>query len=507
MLRLKMEMVAALAAWAIASACENVPIANHWIRGLCPRSNDVKDLGIKLSPTAKVYFPGSEEFDVASTRWSVLDAPKVNIVVVPGTENDVVETVKFANEKDLPFLAYNGAHGAITTLGKMDHGIEIFLDQLNTMDIAKDGKTVKIGGGTKSKAVIDQLWAAGKQTVSGTCECVSFLGPALGGGHGWLQGHHGLVADQFTSMNIVLADGSLKVLDKKSDLWWAMNGAGHNFGIVTSVTTKLYDIVHYDWAIETLTFSGDKVEAVYQAANDHLLKNGTQPEGVINWSYWLNNPNADPENPVILFYIIQEGVKTVDSAYTKPFHDIGPLSTEPKGGSYTDLAEWTGISLSAPPCQRAGLVNPRFPNYLEKYNISAQKKAYEIFANAIRGSSPFNNSIFMFEGYSMQGVKAIDSKSSAFAFRGENILSAPLITYAPAGLELDEKAAQLGNELRQVLHKASGRPEVRAYVNYAYGDETPQQWYGSEKWRQDRLQALKRKYDPTGKFSFFAPVA
>ncbi|KAE8377935.1 hypothetical protein BDV26DRAFT_262436 [Aspergillus bertholletiae] len=507
MFRLKMELVAAVAAWAVTSACENVPIANHWIRGLCPRSNDLHDLGVKLSPTAKVYYPGSDEFDAASTRWSVLAAPKVNIVVVPGTENDVVETVKFANKKELPFLAYNGAHGAITTLGKMDHGIEIFLDQLNTIDIAADGNTVTIGGGVKSKAVIDQLWAAGKQAVSGTCECVGFLGPALGGGHGWLQGHHGLVADQFVSMNIVLADGSLKTLDKTSDLWWAMNGAGHNFGIVTSVTTKLYDIVHQDWAIETLTFSGDKVEAVYQAANDHLLKNGTQPEGLINWSYWLNNPDADPENPIILFYIIQEGVKVVDSAYTKPFHDIGPLSTEPKGGSYTDLAGWTGIALSSPPCQKAGLVNPRFPNYLEEYNIPAQKKAYDIFAQGVRGTSPFNNSIFMFEGYSMQGVKAIDSKSSAFAFRGENILSAPLITYAPAGSDLDKKAAQLGNKLRQVLQKASGRPEVRAYVNYAYGDETPQQWYGSEQWRQDRLKALKQKYDPTGKFSFFAPIA
>ncbi|KNG91157.1 FAD-dependent oxygenase [Aspergillus nomiae NRRL 13137] len=507
MLRLKMEVVAALAAWSIASVCETVPVSSHWTRGLCPRSNDVNDLGIKLSPTAKVYYPGSEEFDVASTRWSVLDAPKVNIVVVPGTENDVVETVKYANEKGLPFLAYNGAHGAITTLGKMDHGIEIFLEQLNTIDIAEDGKTVKIGGGTGSKAVTDTLWAAGKQTVSGTCECVSFLGPALGGGHGWLQGHHGLVADQFVSMNIVLADGSLKVLDNQSDLWWAMNGAGHNFGIVTSVTTKLYDVVHSDWAIETLIFSGDKVEAVYQAANDYLLKNGTQPEGVINWSYWLNIPDADPENPVILFYIIQEGVTAVDSVYTKPFHDIGPLSEESKGGSYTDLAGWTGISLSAPPCQKAGLVNPRFPNYLEEYNVPAQKEAYKLFANGARGSSPFNNSIFMFEGYSTQGVKAIDSKSSAFAFRGENILSAPLITYAPAGPELDTKASQLGNELRQILHKASGQPDVQAYVNYAYGDETPQQWYGSEKWRQDRLQALKQKYDPTGKFSFFAPIA
>ena len=130
--------------------------------------------------------------------------------------------------------------------------------------------------------------------MTGTCECVSFLGPALGGGHGWLQGHHGLVADQFVSMNIVLADGSLQAIDAKSDLWWAMKGAGQNFGIVTSLTSTIYDIQHRNWAINTLIFSGDKVEAVYQAANDYLLKNGTQPADVINWSYWLNIPAVDP---------------------------------------------------------------------------------------------------------------------------------------------------------------------------------------------------------------------
>jgi len=121
------------------------------------------------------------------------------------------------------------------------------------------------------------------------------MGPALGGGHGWLQGHHGLIADQFVSVNIVLADGTLRTINANSDLWWAIKGAGHNFGIVTSATVKIFDIEHTNWAVETFIFSGDKVEEVYQAANDHLLKNGTQPVGVINWSYWLNNPDADTE--------------------------------------------------------------------------------------------------------------------------------------------------------------------------------------------------------------------
>lgn len=72
--------------------------------------------------------------------------------------------VKFANYKKVPFLAYNSAHGALTTLGRMTHGIEIYLDQLSSVEVAEDGQTAKIGGGTVSKAVTDQLWAAGKQT-------------------------------------------------------------------------------------------------------------------------------------------------------------------------------------------------------------------------------------------------------------------------------------------------------------------------------------------------------
>jgi FAD/FMN-containing dehydrogenase len=130
--------------------------------------------------------------------------------------------------------------------------------------------------------------------VTGTCECVSFLGPGLGGGHGWLQGHHGLISDQFISMNVVLANGDSRTIDPSSDLWWGMLGAGHNFGIVTSVTTKIYDIVYPNWAIETIIFSGDKVEAVYEAANRHILQNGNQSPEIINWSYWLNDASLDP---------------------------------------------------------------------------------------------------------------------------------------------------------------------------------------------------------------------
>jgi len=44
------------------------------------------------------------------------------------------------------------------------NGIEIWMGQLDRVSINPDGNSVTIGGGTKSKKLIDHLWAAGKQT-------------------------------------------------------------------------------------------------------------------------------------------------------------------------------------------------------------------------------------------------------------------------------------------------------------------------------------------------------
>ena len=50
----------------------------------------------------------------------------------------------------------------------------------------------------------------------------------------------------------------------------------------------------------------------------------------------------------------------------------------------------------------------------------------------------------MFEGYSTKGVQGVDAASSAFAFRDEELLLAPLIQYTPAGPALDAEAQALG---------------------------------------------------------------
>jgi hypothetical protein len=207
-------------------------------------------------------------------------------------------------------------------------------------------------------------------------------------------------------------------------------------------------------------------------------------------------------------YIIQEGVDAVDPKYTTPFHNLGPLVITPKSGTYQDLAAWTNIALDSPPCQDFGFNNPRFPIYTTTYNITAQRTAYDLYASAVSGAdSPYYNSIFMFENYATAGVRAVDNEATAFGYRQGQILAAPLIIHAPNGTAVDAAVEKLGNSLREVIREGTGSTELHTYVNYAYGTEGPKSWYGYSTAHQNRLKALKTKYDPKGKFSFYAPIA
>lgn len=58
-----------------------------------------------------------------------------------------------------------------------------------------------------------------------------------------MQGLHGLILDALKSVRIVVASGSLITASEteNSDLFWAIRGAGANFGIITEATYSVHD--------------------------------------------------------------------------------------------------------------------------------------------------------------------------------------------------------------------------------------------------------------------------
>jgi hypothetical protein len=97
--------LAALLAWAAAVACRDVSAPGHEARGDCPAGGaNYTQLAAKLSRTAQIYLPGSDAFDAAVARWSNLSTPVANVVVVPSTEHDIVETVRLLSNIPPPSL-------------------------------------------------------------------------------------------------------------------------------------------------------------------------------------------------------------------------------------------------------------------------------------------------------------------------------------------------------------------------------------------------------------------
>lgn len=123
---------------------------------------------------------------------------------------------------------------------------------------------------------------------------------ALGGGHGFLQGRYGLVSDQILSLDVVLANGTAIVVSDTShpDLFWAMQGAGHNFGIVTSMKYKVYDIPNTEvggkmWSYELFVYEAtpENVKRVYGIAKE-LLDSGEQEDELMVYARIQRDPGS-----------------------------------------------------------------------------------------------------------------------------------------------------------------------------------------------------------------------
>jgi FAD/FMN-containing dehydrogenase len=126
--------------------------------------------------------------------------------------------------------------------------------------------------------------------------CAGIMGVMLGGGHGLLQGIHGLLADQLLEARVVLADGSSVVASSElnQDLFWALRGAGHNFGIVTSLKYKIYDPIR-EWSQVQMTFTQDKLEQVFALSNNYVQEED-HPAQLTTWMTFIRRPDIDPDS-------------------------------------------------------------------------------------------------------------------------------------------------------------------------------------------------------------------
>ncbi|KAH7396793.1 hypothetical protein DE146DRAFT_695984 [Phaeosphaeria sp. MPI-PUGE-AT-0046c] len=467
-------------------------------------------LAPQLSSEAVVTFPWQGRWQALQIRsTSPRLAPHYSVVVEVATESDVQATVATASKYDIPFLAVSGTHGWTTTLNKLPYGIQINMRKLNTATLSSDGNVVVVGGGMLQHEITRALFAKGKYTTTGLCECTSVAGPLLGGGHNIIQGQYGYVLDNIISARVVVASGKLVETSQTTnpDLFWALRGAGHNFGIMTSLEMRAYNIPS-NWTVYNIAFSGDKLERIYDLVNRFEEPSFNKSSRLAMTSAIIRLPDVDPVNPIINYVLAYEGSEAEAEPYAAHFKALDPISTTVSTDvDYVQLYTVTNNNLNQQPCVKnnniagAGISLPA-------WDIEGIREAYTIFSN-LSADARFSKSIILLENYGMQGVRAVDPESTALALeeRERPAMTGPVMWWEGNG-EQDAQDAydyirRMERALFMGLDKSGGKRHT--YVNYANGEENRAQLYGYDN-RLERLAKLKKVWDPENRFGFYNPV-
>jgi alkanesulfonate monooxygenase SsuD/methylene tetrahydromethanopterin reductase-like flavin-dependent oxidoreductase (luciferase family)/FAD/FMN-containing dehydrogenase len=202
---------------------------------------------------ARAVEPGDRGY--ARVRSTYLRTGSPGLVIRPGDVGEVAAALAFARDQDVPLSVRSGGHG-ISGRSTNDGGVVIDLGALRAIEVLDPASgRVRLGPGARWGEVAEALAPHGLGMSSGDYGDVGVGGLATTGGIGFLGRRHGLTIDHVTAAEIVLADGTLVRADagQDADLFWAVRGAGANFGIVTAVELAAYpvgDVVFSSMAFE-----------------------------------------------------------------------------------------------------------------------------------------------------------------------------------------------------------------------------------------------------------------
>jgi len=222
-----------------------------------------------------------------------------NAIVLAQNEDDVIAAVKLAKQRGWQVATRSGGH-SWTGSHTRDHSIQINLARMQEMSIDPQARIAKISpsitGNTLNKKLREEYALF---TPSAHGANVGMGGFVLCGGHGWNSRVFGLGCANLTALDVVNADGELIHADEQhnSDYLWAARGSGPGF---FGVATRYYQRLH---ARPKFTrSSGSRYE----------------PDQLVPVITWLRNslPSFPTNLEVVLTYTTRDGKLAVTVAGT-----------------------------------------------------------------------------------------------------------------------------------------------------------------------------------------------
>jgi FAD/FMN-containing dehydrogenase len=180
--------------------------------------------------------------DARRIQNGLIDRRPAIIVRCSGTA-DVVDAVNFARDRNLVLSIRGGGHN-VAGNAMNDGGLVIDLSGMRAAHVDASAATVRAAGGATWGDVDRETQLFGLAVPGGVVSTTGIAGLTLHGGYGHLRRKFGLSIDNLLSVQIVTADGQVRTASATTspDLFWAVRGAGSNFGVVTSFEFRAHPV-------------------------------------------------------------------------------------------------------------------------------------------------------------------------------------------------------------------------------------------------------------------------
>ncbi len=204
--------------------------------------SDLRHLIHEAEAEAQLLVPGDEGFSQTLKRWSAAAEKPAGATLVPISTASISGTLRYASKNNLDVAVCGGGHST-AGVSSTNGGLLISLSKMRAIHVDTEAKTFRVQGGALWGEVDAKAWKHGLATPGGTVSDTGVGGLTLGGGYGWLSGKHGLVIDNLLSCTMVLASGEVVTASKtqNEDLFWAIRGAGQNFGVAVEFVYQAYE--------------------------------------------------------------------------------------------------------------------------------------------------------------------------------------------------------------------------------------------------------------------------
>ncbi|MFJ2830831.1 FAD-binding oxidoreductase [Streptomyces sp. NPDC087263] len=214
----------------------------------------------------EVLAPDDPGYDEARSLHNGMIDRRPAVIAQCASEADVVRSVRFGRELDLPIAVRGGGH-SVSGMALNDGGLVVDLRPMHDVTVHPRSRSVRVQGGAFMSHLDRATQPYGLATTGGRVSTTGVGGFVLGGGSGWLDRRFGLAIDNLLGVELVTADGSTvrAGAEENPELFWALHGGGGNFGIATALTLKLHELPEFSVAmLFYLPESGPEVVRLYR---------------------------------------------------------------------------------------------------------------------------------------------------------------------------------------------------------------------------------------------------